>query len=56
MTKNLKKKYCFFAFLFFQLKKKTKNVIENPLATSFREFNSLFKKKKIKKVTVEYLS
>jgi hypothetical protein len=49
--KILKKKYHFFAFQFFQLKKKTKNIIENPLVTRFRELNSLFKKKKkIKKV------
>ena len=31
---------------FFQILKKYKNGIENPAATSFREFNSLYEKKK----------
>ena len=44
----LKKKFRFFDILFFQILKKYKNGIENPAATSFREFNSLFEKKKKK--------
>jgi hypothetical protein len=46
-----KKNTVFLLFSVFNLKK-TKNEIENPLATSFRELNSLFKNKikKFKKV------
>ncbi len=40
------KKIRFFDIWFFQILKKYKNAIENPAATSFRKFNTLFEKKK----------